>query len=135
MLSYTRRWFCTVDRGGLFPISDAALLLFVGIEKIVQSTLPEYMSKRSAKDKETFQEEVIKKIMSDEDVQFHWCLMSQTIECDKDQQVLLKDIIMLYVVIRGFSIAAAWQEEYKELCKKNTYKSTGLRKSLSGSKN
>ena len=45
VLSYTRRWFCTVDRGGLFPINDAAFLFFVGIEK-VQSTLPEYMSKR-----------------------------------------------------------------------------------------
>ena len=36
-LSYTRKWFEKVDRGGLFPTNDKAFHLFVEIEKSVRT--------------------------------------------------------------------------------------------------
>ena len=44
----------------------------------------------------------------------------------------LTEIINLWVTIRGYSIAASWMEVYKGNEKKNVQKSTGLRKSISG---
>lgn len=85
------------------------------------------------KDSKTFQQDVIKRISDNEEVQFHWCLISQLIVSYEDQQILLKDIVTLYITVRGFSIAARWLEDYKKMSKKSTYTSTGLRKSLSGS--
>ena len=59
-----------------------------------------YMSKRSAKDKEIiFQEEVIKRITCDKDVQFQWCLISQTIECDKAHYLPAYDVSHVFQIL------------------------------------
>ena len=71
--------------------------------------------------------------VQDEDVQFHWALINQDIDKPEDAEVLLIEIVKLWVTIRGFSLAASWMEEYKKSNKKNTQKSTVLRKSISGS--
>ena len=132
LLTYTKNWFDRINRGGLFPINDSTfLLLFTEVEKCVQSILPQYMAQKTCKD---FKQEVIEKIAGDENVQFNWCLVSQEIVLEKDQQALLQDIVQLWVTVRGFSIVASWMEEYKQLFKKTTQESTGLRKALSGSK-
>ena len=55
------------------------------------------------------------------------------IDKPEDAEALLIEIVNLWVTIRGFSLAASWMEEYKKNNKKNTQKSTGLRKSISGS--
>ncbi len=104
------------------------------MEKAVQAILPRYMSAKFSKDCEQFTQEVIDKVMSAEDVQFQWCLVSQVILMEDDQQALLRDIVKLWVTIRGFSIVACWMESYKQLCHKGVQKSTGQRKSLSGCK-
>ena len=44
----------------------------------------------------------------------------------------LTEIVKLCVTIRGFAMVASWMEVYKNQENKNTQKSTGLRKSLSG---
>ena len=41
-------------------------------------------------------------------------------------QQLLMEIIELWVTIRGFSIAGAFVEQYKQITKTSTKKSTGL---------
>ena len=84
-------------------------------------------------DKEAFKTAVIDKVVQDEDVQFHWALINQDIDKSEDAEVLLIEIVKLWVTIRGFSLAASWMEECKKSNKKNTQKSTGLRKSISGS--
>ena len=43
---------------------------------------------------------------------------------------LLKEIVGLWVTIRGFSIAGAWLEQYKQASKSSVSKSKSLRKGL-----
>ena len=44
---------------------------------------------------------------------------------------ILQEIVMLWVTIRGFAVAASWLEHYKEEARTTTKKSRGLRKKLS----
>ena len=49
--------------------------------------------------------------IEDEDVQFHWALVSADIHLEDHSQQLLSEVISLWVTIRGFSLAASWMEE------------------------
>ena len=131
VLLYTRKWLDQVNRGGLFPLNDSTFTFFVAIEKQVRNILPRHVVRPS--DKESFKKRVIEKVVQDEDVQFHWTLINQDIDNPEDAEALLVEIVKLWVTIRGFSLAASWMEEYKKSSKKTTQKSTGLRKSISGS--
>ena len=75
---------------------------------------------------------VLDVIVKNENIQFYWTLLSQDIDKPENSELLLTEIIHLWVTIRGFSMAASWLEEYKKNSKKTTQKSTGLRKSISG---
>ena len=63
--------------------------------------------------------------------QREYTLVATDIEPDEAAQELLKEIVSLWVTIRGFSIASAWLEKFKNATKTTTAKSTGLRKHLS----
>ena len=132
ILTYTRKWFDQVNRGGLFPINDNTFSFFVEIEKCVRTVLPKHMVHGEA-DKASFKKSVLDVIVKNENVQFYWTLLSQDIESPENSEALLTEIIHLWVTIRGFSMAASWMEEYKKNTKKTTQKSTGLRKAISGS--
>lgn len=131
VLVYTRNWMEKVNRGGLYPLNDDAFSLFAYIEKCVRDLLPRHLLK-SDSDKESFQQNVHLKVLQDDNVVFHWTLLSQDITSPEDSEILLKEIIKLWITIRGYAIAATWMEVYKGKQKKNTQKSTGLRKSISG---
>ena len=128
--AYTRKWFDQVNRGGLFPLNQTALIFFVEVEKCVRSLLPKHVLGKS--DKATFKDVIIKAVVQNEHVQFHWALLSQDIDDPHNGEVLLVEIVKLWVTIRGFSLAASWMEDYKKSTCKTTEKSTGLRKSISG---
>ena len=115
-----------VNRGGLFPLNNITFQLFVAIETITRGILPSHLcsTDKSLRD-------IIDVIGSDEDVQWYWIVVSQSIESLEDAEWLLKENIKLFVTIRGFSMAANWMEVYKVEAKKSTKKSTGLRKQLS----
>lgn len=132
ILTYTRKWFDQVNRGGLFPINDNTFSFFVEIEKCVRMVLPKHMVRGEA-DKASFKKSVLDVIVKNESVQFYWTLLSQDIENLENSEALLTEIVHLWVTIRGFSMAASWMEEYKINTRKTTQKSTGLRKSISGS--
>ena len=125
---YTKEWIWKVNRGGLFCLNDGTFQLFIEMEKRVQQVLPIVLKKpQSDEDK---LKDVRENIMRDENVQWQWTLLSQTIESEEDAAWLLEEIIKLYVSIRGFSIANVWIEEYKREHKQSTKKSVGLRKNL-----
>ena len=126
--SYTRQWFDLINRGGLFPLNDQSFAFFVAVEKKVRMVLPNLVSSES-----TSLEDTVEKILNDDDIQWEWCLLSQDIDSSDESAEVLKDIVKLWVTVRGFSIAASWLEAYKKQEKLTTKKSTGLRKGLSGS--
>ena len=72
---------------------------------------------------------IIDSVAGDDDVQFLWLLLSCDITDEDDAICLLKEIIGLWLTIRGFSIATSWMEEYK-MKTATTQKTKGLRKSL-----
>ena len=67
---------------------------------------------------------------SDELVQFYWTLLSVDIESEEEAVKLLKEVIGLWLTIRGFSIAGTLMEQYREANKSVSIKSKGLRKEL-----
>lgn len=131
VLAYTEKWFDIVNRGGLFPINDNTVAMFIEIEKCVRIHLPKHML-TSTSDKESFKQNVHEKVTGNEDVQFYWTLLSQDIDEPDHAQELLTNIVELWVTVRGFSMTATWMEVYKRKEKKTLQKSTGLRKSISG---
>ena len=124
--AYSRHWIDLVNRGGLFPLNDQAFSFFAEVERKVRSILPYIVLSQ-----ESCKEETIQHILTDDDIQWEWCLISQDIDCYKESNEVLKDIVELWVTIRGFSLAASWLEAYKKQEGKTTKKSTGLRKGLS----
>ena len=62
-------------------------------------------------------------MLQDENVQFHWCMLTTDIEEDK-AKVLLTMIVDLFVTVRGFSFTKSFMEMYKQATKK------ALRKTL-----
>ena len=129
-LTYTKTWIEKVNRGGLFPLNDVAFIFFTSVEKEVRDILPRYMATTSSKSKEDLKDIVIEKIVENEEVQWNWTLVSQCIIRADDSNELLREIITLWVTIRGFSIVASWMETYKAECKRNPKKQAGLRKGL-----
>lgn len=60
-------------------------------------------------------------ITSDEDVLFHWCMMSANDLEDNQVSVLLNKIVEPWVTIRGYSFVSAW---VKKASKKTIQHST-----------
>ena len=58
-------------------------------------------------------------------IRFHWSLLS--VDCDGSTE-LLREILSLWVTIRGGSIAGCWMEQYKRVSKETS--KTALRKGL-----
>ena len=85
-------------------------------------------------DKDSFKRNAHDVIVANDRVQFHLSILSQDVDDPEHSQELLLEIIKLWVTVRGFSIAASWMETYKQEQKRTLQKSTGLRKSISGSK-
>ena len=73
---------------------------------------------------------IIDFMLSKDDVQFYWSMMSVDIQEEEHNSELLRHIVQLWLTIRGFSISKAWMEDYKCAVKIGRAKSKGLRKNL-----
>ena len=74
-------------------------------------------------------ERVKESVLSDEDVLFHWSMLTTDIEDDR-AEILLVMLVDLFITIRGFSFTKSFMELYKQRTKKSTQKSKALRKTL-----
>ena len=113
LLNYTKEWIDRVNRGGLFPLNDATYRFFVSVEKEVRTILPSHMTKTQVS-ADSFKRDVIEKIMRSQNIQWHWTLISQCIDSEEEAIELLKEIVTLWVTVRGFSITATWMEIFKQ---------------------
>ena len=58
-------------------------------------------------DENSFKQDVHGVIIQNDDVQFHWSVLSQDTDDPDDAQELLTEIVKLWVTIRGFSMTAS----------------------------
>ena len=130
--TYRMKWLEQVNRGGLFNVSDETYTLFRHIELKVRKLLPRTLlasanpSSKSALTKDALVCEVI----HDEDVQFHWSILSVDIEEDNNPNKLLRHMIDLWVTIRAHAFTSSWMQQFKLKNKKCTSKQKGTRKTL-----
>ncbi|XP_065917383.1 uncharacterized protein [Dysidea avara] len=77
-------------------------------------------------------EEIVEKVISSDDVEFYWLISTADFEIGEKEvhSALLKEIVQLYVTIRGFSYASFWMEKFKQSAKKSTQRSKSLRRDL-----
>ena len=74
-------------------------------------------------------ENIVCVIKEDIDVRSTWEAISE--DFGEREEVLLNDIVSLYVTLRGFSYTKSWMEMYKQETKATLQKSKGLRKKIS----
>ena len=125
----SEKWILKIDRGGLWHVKETTFSLFISIEEEVRECLKMLLSSNPTDGK---REEIIGKIVASDDVDFYWLIVTADFEIAEKEvhDALLKEIVQLYVTIRGFSYASFWVEKYKQLTKKSTQRSKSLRRDL-----
>lgn len=121
---YTKEWITAIDRGGLFHINDSAYHLFRAIEEETRHILPRHLANPP-----NSRDALLEEIKESEDVLFYWSMLSIDIHSPEDADELLKAVVQLWVTIRGYSLTAAWFEEYKK-AHHSSSKKKALRKDL-----
>ena len=122
----SEEWTRSVDRGGLIHVNDMVYHVFATMELVLR----EYLNGRRAQDSDELQE-VTKLIVNNENVLFGWSIVSASWE-EEAASVVLHMIAEHWLKLRGFSLASALVEKYKQSAKKNDQKSKGIRKQLQG---
>jgi len=73
---------------------------------------------------------IIDHVLTNCDVQFHWCMLSVDIPDDKDGLELLRHVVELWLTIRGFGMSKEWMEKYKCISHTTSKGKKSLRKKL-----
>ena len=125
VMSYTSKWISLVNRGGLFEISDSTYIFFKEVELRVQKELFLAFERNQAMGPAQ-RDFIITAVAIDDTIQFHWTILSVDIT-DEDQAIkVLREIIGLWVNIRGYSIANSCLAKISN----STKKKKSLRKEL-----
>ena len=72
---------------------------------------------------------IVNSVIEDDEVLSYWFSFAFDITTEQDALELLKDIVQLWLTIRGFSISKSWLEDYKREAQ-GTTKKKSLRKEL-----
>ena len=119
MVSKSADWVHAVHRGGLVHVSENTYMLFERMELLVRSVFNANTVRRMS---EGVKKHLHDTIIADEDIAFHWCMLTVEVE-EAEGAVLLGMIADLYITIRGFSFSKSLMEMYKQEAKKCTQKS------------
>ena len=129
-LEYTTQWIHDLNRGGLFEVNDTAYVLFQRIEACMRDNLKIVLKPTASRYNIDNKEKIIDSVCIDSDVQFYWSILSADTEEEEHAASLLKEIVELWLTLRGYSIAGQWMEIYKNCTKMNPAKNKSLRKEL-----
>ena len=121
--SSTKDWLKTISRGGLTQVNNMTFDVFLATEEELRKKIHDCGGRPVMDDR------MKKEIMENVDVQFYWSMLSCEWE-EESGNVLLEMIITQYLTIRGFSLASMWSEKFKQLSKRSTQKTKGVRKEL-----
>ena len=122
------RWTCIIDRGGLWHINDNLYRVFYAMEEEVRMYLRKNLHRQT-----THNEPLLCDIVtSNENVLFHWCIAMAACH-EKATNILLKELAMQWITVRGFAYTSGWIEQYKQGKKTALQKKKSLRTSLQSS--
>ena len=116
------RWTTIIDRGGLWHISDDLYRVFYAMEEEVRRYLRMNLHRQATLNATA----VCDIVISNEDVQFYWCIVMAHYQ-RKHETLLLKDIAMQWITVRGFAYTSGWIEQYKQKKKTALQKKKSLR--------
>lgn len=107
-------WTDLVDRGGLWHVKESTFQLMCAFEEEIRKHLNTLSSTGGCTP--GVKEKFVGTLMSSEDVQFYWCIVTANFEADDPEvhDCILKMIIQLFVTVRGFAYASSWIEHYKQ---------------------
>ena len=108
-LTYTRAWLKLVNRGGLFTVNEQVYTFFQELEVCIYPMLAEKLKMGASPEKD----EMVQKIEANEDILFAWSLITVDLSRD-DSHLLLTDIILLWMTIKGYAITSRLVEDNKE---------------------
>ena len=108
-IEFTKIWIEKVNRGGLFLVSDCVYEMFHAMEQVLRQFLSR-IPEKSHLDKE----KAISAMIEDNEIQFHFSVLSCDIDTETSQRVL-EDMIRLWITTRGNSYASAIVEQYKAI--------------------
>lgn len=92
---YARKRFESINRGGAFEVNDSTFDIFLVVERNTRHALKSYLHTKDD------QKAVVDKLVANEDVLFHWSMVSTDLD-DHGSQEVLNDILTLWINIRGF---------------------------------
>ena len=124
---YTCAWLRIIDRGGLFHISDEVHQLFVEIEIAMYPALYKNLTSQGAP--AMSKDAIIQSVTTDEDVLFSFALVTLYLSAS-ESALLLNDIVILWMTMRGFSITSKIMEDFKKAVNTNTKGKKALRQQL-----
>ena len=119
-------WFQDDDRGGLSLVNPSAFTLFKCIESVTYMHLQPILEGDQPKDKTV----IATAVCSNEQLQFLWATVSLDIATEGGSQALLREIVDLWIKMRGYAITSMIVELYKRQKAKNTNGAKGIRKQL-----
>lgn len=120
----SEKWIDSIDRGGLTHINRKTFHFFHTMEKELRVYFN--MSKMG----DTPKEAIVNVMKEDIDVKYSWDEIFEDVS-KESRDILLDEIVRLYVTMRGFSYTKSWLEMYKKRSKTSIQKSKGLRKKVS----
>ena len=125
-------WTKLINRGNLFEISDSTFLFFQQVELIVQNKLTFILQSSTQHHMNDVQvkDDIFHSVLEAENVQLYWSILSADICKQKHCDELLREIVDMWIAIRGYSITGAWLEIDKQCKHKTTKKQKSLRISL-----
>ncbi len=123
---FLEEWFQDVDRGGLSLVNPSAFTLFKCIESVTYMHLQPILEGDQPKDNTV----IAAAVCSNEHLQFLWATISLDITTERDSQALLKEMVDLWIKMRGHAITSMIVELYKRQKAKNTKGAKGIRKQL-----
>ena len=89
-LQYTRSWLENVNRSGLFEVNDLAYQLFKEIEINLQDKLVNQLQPSSSPG--NTKTEMITSVLSNDNVQFYWSMLSIAIDQQTGQSLLRESV-------------------------------------------
>ena len=116
-------WINLIDRGGLVHVNDTCYQLFLAIE---HTTWQEIQISKVGSMDDGFRRYLENTLSTDNNILFNWTMITGD---ETEREDVLLALIKLWVT-RGFSLAKAVMEKYRNDSKKTTTKSKGLQTRL-----